>query len=303
MELRQLKYFVRAAELLNFTQAAKSVCIAESSLSVQIKQLETELGVALFKREKKRIELSEAGEKLLPHAKLIMANIQDASAVIQDVNEMRSGSLRIGGIFSLCSLLSNTLVPFSVKYPQIKVKIVCKSGKRLFEMLHNNELDFVLTFESPLKDEFLESMELFNSPLAVITHKDHPLAKQKQVSLKALQSYSLALPEKGMHVRQILEERFPDVIRDLNVQLELNDVNILHQLLCTRQWISIMPWFIEKDHSLLKATALAEVNSEIQAALYWRKGSYQRKAIKVFLDMFRNELNKSELIYYYKNKL
>lgn len=112
MEIRQLRCFVKAAEYLSFTKAARYVCIAESSLSVQIKQLETELGVILFSRERKQIELTEAGEKLLPYAKLVISNVQDVSMVIQDINEMRGGSLRIGGIFSLCSLLTDTLVCF-----------------------------------------------------------------------------------------------------------------------------------------------------------------------------------------------
>ncbi|MDL2265998.1 LysR family transcriptional regulator [Parabacteroides sp. OttesenSCG-928-G07] len=302
MEIRQLKYFIKAAEFQNFTKASKALCIAESSLSVQIKQLETELGVNLFVREKKRVELSEAGKKLLPYARLVIANMKEAETAVQDINEMRSGSLRIGGVFSLCSLLTDTLVPFSIKYPHIHVKIVCKSGRRLFEMLHANELDFVLTFESPVKDHRLDQIELFGSPLAVIAHKEHPIAKQDQITFDDLVGYPLVLPERGMHVRDILEERFPDKIQALNMQLELNDVNILYQLVCTKHWISIMPQSIQKDHRI-KAIKLSEENTGMIAAVYWKKGSYQKKTVETFMKMFEENLNDSAVLYRYRNEI
>lgn len=303
MEIRQLRCFVKAAEYLSFTKAARYVCIAESSLSVQIKQLETELGVILFSRERKQIELTEGGEKLLPYAKLVISNVQDVSMVIQDINEMRGGSLRIGGIFSLCSLLTDTLVCFSEKYPLIKVKMVCKSGRRLFELLRENELDFVLTFESPNPDDLLDSIELFSTSLAVLVHKDHPLAKLEQVSLTALRVYRLALPEKGMHVRDVIEERFPDILQELDAQLELNDVNILYQLINTKHWVSIMPQSLERDAPNIRAIRLSEKNAEIRAALYWRKGRYHKAAAKIFIEMLQKSLYESVEVYYYKNKM
>ncbi|MDH6357364.1 LysR family transcriptional regulator [Parabacteroides sp. PF5-9] len=303
MDIRQLNYFIKAAEFQNFTKASKAACIAESSLSVQIKQLETELGVELFIREKKRVTLSEAGKKLLPHARMVIADIKEAATAVQDINEMRSGSLRIGGIFSLCSLLTDTLVPFSIKYPSIHVKIVSKSGKRLFEMLHANELDFVLTFDSPVRDPRLDRIELFESPLTVIAHKDHPIAKYDQISLDALTEYPLALPESGMHVRDILEERFPEIIQTLNTQLELNDVNILYQLVCTKHWISIMPRSIQKDHNRIKAIKLSEKNTNMTAAVYWKKGGYRKKTVEVFMKMFEDHLNDSAVLYRYRNEI
>lgn len=303
MEIRQLKYFIKAAEYQNFTKASKAVCIAESSLSVQIKQLETELGVELFVREKRRVELSEAGKKLLPYARLLIADMKEAATAVQDVNEMRSGSLRIGGIFSLCSLLTDTLVPFSIKYPRINVKIVSKSGKRLFEMLHANELDFVLTFDSPVRDSRLDRIELFDSPLAVIAHKEHPLSKHDQISLEALSGYPLALPERGMHVRDILEERFPEVMQTLNIQSELNDVNILYQLVCTKHWISVMPQSIQRDHNRIKAIKLSEKNKQMTAAVYWKKGGYRKRTVEVFMKMFEENLNNSDVLYRYRNEI
>lgn len=303
MDIRQLKYFIKAAELQNFTKASKAVCIAESSLSVQIKQLETNLGVELFVREKKRVELSEAGKRLLPYARLVIASMNEAATAVQDVNEMRSGSLRIGGIFSLCSLLTDTLVPFSIKYPCINVKIVSKSGKRLFEMLHSNELDFVLTFESPVRDNRLHRIELFESPLSVIAHKEHPIARFDQIPLKELAGYRLALPERGMHVRDILEERFPEVMQTLNTQMELNDVNILHQLVCTKHWISIMPQSIRKDPNQIKAIKLSTENTAMTAAVYWRKGGYQKKTVEVFMKMFEENLSNSATLYRLRNEI
>lgn len=285
MEIRQLRYFIKSAELLNFTEAAKALNIAESTLSQQIKQLEVELEISLFKRTKKHIELTEAGETLLPYARRTVADSEDAVQVISDLNNLKTGTLRIGGTFSLCSLLADTLLKFSKKYPNIRITVECDTARHLLKMLKEHKVDMVLCFESSNTDECIESIHLFDSPLCAIMHRNHSLAAMKEISFEMLKSYSLALPAKGMHARELFENGLLIHKRQLKPQVELNDVNILFQLIKTKHWISILPQSTIINEEALKAIQLCEWKIEMRAALMSLKDNYQKNAAKEFTSM------------------
>ena len=106
MELRQLRYFVRSAELLNFTEAAHALYISQSTLSQQIKQLEDELGMPLFDRIGKRVRLTEAGSLFLPYARQSIADSESGRFVINDLKGIKTGELHIGATYGLSALLT-----------------------------------------------------------------------------------------------------------------------------------------------------------------------------------------------------
>ena len=290
MEIRQLKYFIKSADLLNFTEAAKASYIAESTLSQQIKQLETELNILLFKRVRKHIELTEAGEMLLPYARRTIADSEDALQRMEDLQNLHTGTLRIGGTISLCSMLTDTLLSFSRKYPNIKVSVECQTANILLEHLKDHKLDLVLCFESPLLIESVESEYLFDTPLCVVLHRHHSLAAMKEISLQMLQNYPLVLTTKGMHARAILENYLVTTGQELEPQIEVNDVNILFQLIKTIHWTSILPMSTIINEKELKAVPLAEKGLMMRAALMWLKDNYQKKAVMEFSRMLLKHL-------------
>lgn len=117
MELRQLKYFVKVAETLNFSEASRNLFITQSTLSQQIRQLEQELGTALFQRDSHRVELTEAGSELLPYA---MRTIRDSQLCFERMNDLRdllAGTLNIGVTYSFSPVLTETLLDFMKLYP------------------------------------------------------------------------------------------------------------------------------------------------------------------------------------------
>ena len=96
MEIYQLQYFIKTAEVLHFTKAAELCFVTQSGLSQQIKKLEEELGMPLFKRIGKKVQLTEAGSVFLIHAKQVLENVENGKQAIEDLNEMIGGELRIG---------------------------------------------------------------------------------------------------------------------------------------------------------------------------------------------------------------
>src|SRR3984893_7237409 len=98
MELRQVRYFVGVAETLSFRQASKQLYVSQPSLSVQIKQLEDELGVSLFRRSKRGVEITRAGEVFLPGAREILLKLKQASAAAQHAENGKAGTVRLSFI-------------------------------------------------------------------------------------------------------------------------------------------------------------------------------------------------------------
>ena len=112
MELRQLKYFIKSAEYLNFSEAAKHLYITQSTLSQQIKQLEFELGFTLFARNSRHIELTEAGEEFLPYAKRTIQDAEDGVQRLYDLQNVKTGTVRIGVTYSLSTVLTEGVICF-----------------------------------------------------------------------------------------------------------------------------------------------------------------------------------------------
>ncbi len=126
MELRHLKYFVKIAEILNFSEAAKALFITQSTLSQQIRQLEQEMNAQLFERNNHNVRLTEAGEELLPYARQTLKASQACLDRISDLQNILTGTLNIGVTFSFSPILTEALFSFIKLYPKVKLNIFYK---------------------------------------------------------------------------------------------------------------------------------------------------------------------------------
>lgn len=208
MEVRQLAYFVKAAETLHFTKAASAIYVTQSTLSQQIKQLENELGMLLFDRIGKHVVLTEAGTLFLAHARRILSEIDKARQAITDLNTAVTGELKIGTTYAFSSLLLPVLSTFTKQYPGIKVLIDYDAPGALEKKLRLSELDFILSFHNHPGDSDLESQPLFTSRIVMVVAKNHALAATPKITLKEIGRLNLVLPGRGFISRDFLEELF-----------------------------------------------------------------------------------------------
>lgn len=146
MELRQLKYFIKAAELQNFTEASNRLFITQSTLSQQIKQLEDELGIPLFDRIAKRVRLTEAGKTFLPFAIKTVKDAEDGKSMLKDLMNLDIGTLTIGVTYGLTDLLTKAILDFSNNYPNIHLQIGFGTTQELLSKLEQGGLDLMLSF-------------------------------------------------------------------------------------------------------------------------------------------------------------
>jgi LysR family cyn operon transcriptional activator len=283
MELRQLKYFVKSAEYLNFSVAAKHLYITQSTLSQQIKQLEYELGFELFLRNSRHISLTEAGEEFLPFARKTIQDAEDGVQRLYDLQHVKTGTLRIGVTYSLSTVLTEGVICFLKEFPGIKLEIIYKTVDELLELLRERKVDFVLSYKPLCKAPDIDSMPLFENALALVVSKVHPLAARKDIKLQELVGKPFLLPSKGLQARTMLDRLAERAGIELHSSLELNETNILLQMVATGHYATILSTSAVFGKTRFKAIPLNEPDNIMEASLLILKDAYQKTAAKEFI--------------------
>jgi DNA-binding transcriptional LysR family regulator len=177
MELRHLRYYVAIAEERSFTRAAERLWVAQPGLSSQIRRLESELGVKLFERHTRGVDLTAAGEVFLQRARVVLATAEAAQSVGQDIQQGQVGSIRLGiGAVMGWSLASSLLEGFAQGSPGVEVAVVESQGGTLVRELRDGRLDAVLApamFGSPE----LFRTRLTSEPWVVLAAATHRLGE------------------------------------------------------------------------------------------------------------------------------
>lgn len=187
METRQLKYFVAVAEELHFGNAAKRLHISQPPLSQQIMKFEEELGVRLFKRDRRSVKLTAAGESLLKEARVILKSIEHARLNLADAASGERGHLSLGYIApSLNTALPKVISRFKKTYPNVHFELRQMGTNPQLEAIRAETLDagVVRLFRHDTDD--LETMLFHKESYAVIVPNDHSLAGRKSVDMSEL---------------------------------------------------------------------------------------------------------------------
>lgn len=294
MELRQLYYFTKVAETLNFSEAARSLFVTQSTLSQQIKQLEEEFGTVLFERDSHSVSLTENGARLLPLAKRTLQDAKDCVNQIRDLQEMVSGELIVGVTYSFCPILNETVKNFIDNYPGVKLKIVSKSNEELISMLRKREVDFVLAFKPTEGYDDIESHILFDDRLSVILRNDHPLADRKSLSIDDLQRQKIALPSKGLQARNALDKAMDIDKQNLDICIDLNEIDILLDIVQSSHLLTILSEATIYHHKeRLRAIPLDIPQNQMEGCIHVLKKSYRKRSAEAFVKLLResNEIN------------
>ena len=289
MELRQLKSFIKAAEMLSFSDAAKALNIAQSSLSQQIKQLEDELDVKLFLRNSHSIALTEAGKVMLPFALRTIHDAQTCTDRIRALQKLLTGSLCIGVTYSFSPILTETVISFMKLYPHIKLNIIYEPMNKLMELLAKRQLDFVLAFKptQPIAD--VESHTLFQNRLSAVVSATHPLASKEKVTLSELEKYDLALPSKGLQARNA----FDSIVNgsdNFNIRIELNEVNILLKLIRQTRLVTVLAEDSIYNERDVKAIPIDIPENEMMGCVHILKDSYHKHSMKEFVRLLSESI-------------
>ncbi|MCD0492156.1 LysR family transcriptional regulator [Chromobacterium violaceum] len=189
MELRHLRYFLAVAEELHFTRAAERLHIGQPPLSQQIQALEAELGAPLFRRHQRKVELTAAGQQLLPRARQILADSAAAAAAVRRAADGETGELRIGFTSSLplTPILHHSLQHYRQAYPEVRLTLSEMFTAGQFDALERRQLDLgFVRFNGPTPSPLIRVEELHRDRLLAVVPSAHPLAERKTLPLKLL---------------------------------------------------------------------------------------------------------------------
>lgn len=289
MELRQLRYFAKAAETLNFSDAAKSLNIAQSSLSQQVKQLEDELGTQLFIRSSHSIRLTEAGEVMLPFARRTLNEAESCADRIHDLQKLLTGTLNIGVTHSFSPILTESVISFMKMYPGIKLNIIYKQMNELMESLTKREIDFVLAFKPIQTLPEVKSHILFQNSLSAIVGSHHPLASREKISIAELEKYELALPSKGLQARNAFDCIVTDY-SSLKIRIELNEVNTLLKLVRQTSLVTVLAEDSIYDVRDVKAVPIDVQDNQMTGCVHIMKGAYRKHSMQEFIRLLTESL-------------
>lgn len=194
MDLKQLKYFRAVVDRGNFRKAAAALHISPPALSLSIKGLEEELGIALLDRKPGRVLPTQFGQSLYASAKKIDQEVQSALDRLNEIRGIGFGRLAIGILpYGISSTMGRLIGGFRERYPNLEVRIGIGSASFLSERLKNGELDFMV---SELQDSFategIVQEPLFRLRYGLVVGHKHPLAGKRNLTLKRVLGYPLA---------------------------------------------------------------------------------------------------------------
>jgi LysR family cyn operon transcriptional activator len=296
MELRQLKYFQKVAELQNFSEASRQLNITQSTLSQQIKKLEDELNVTLLLRDSHHVQLTDIGEAILPAINRTLRDANACKEIINDVQELNYGTLTIGATQSFTLLLKETILDFMKLYPGIKLTIHCQAMEQLMQMLDKEEIDIAISYrpKTPLFDT-IESRTLFSSQLCVVVSETHPLAYKDFIRLSELEQYNLALPTKGTQARNTFDVITKNMELRLKIGVEVSAIHMLLDLVRGTRFVTVLSKTTILQYDGLKAIPIKHPGCGMEGSYHIRKGAYLKRATRQFLQMLseKNSFNLS----------
>lgn len=240
MEIRQLRAFLAIAEAKTFTAGARRVNVTQAAISMQIRQLEDEVGLPLFTRTPRRVIMTEAGEYLLERARRIMREHDSALAEIAEVAGAEHGRLRIGSASAMFATkqLPAILQKLKEKFPNAEISVTSGTSQTLVEKIMHGEVDIAFV-SLPVENSHVTIDPLFSDEIVAIAHPDHPLKTEKFISAATLAGESLILGEKGGNTRRMIDDFFDAANVRPNIVMELSRQEAINQMVENNMGVGI----------------------------------------------------------------
>jgi DNA-binding transcriptional LysR family regulator len=192
VEIRQLQYFLAVAEELHFGRAAARLHIVQSAVSQQLRGLERELGVDLFERTTRTVRLTEAGQRLVPYAERVMAELDRARVAVDDLRTQRSSTVRLGTSTGLGTRLDAVLEHFARLAPDAHLQLATATASVRIRQVRSGELDAALLRGEHL-DTGLQLLPVWTDALVAAIPAHHHLADRDRIDLAALSGLPVRL--------------------------------------------------------------------------------------------------------------
>lgn len=283
--IKQLRYLCAVAELRHFSKAAEVCNVTQSTLSAGIQELESQLGVTLFERNKKQVLVTPVGEKLLVQARALLGDMEDLVATARASQAPLSGEIRLGVIPTIGPfLLPPMLRELRKSYPGLKLYLKEGLSGELLHKLQQGELDLILlALPYPLPD--MHVVKLFEDEFILLLPPGHPLQARKTISQKDLRGMKLLLLEEGHCLREHALEACKLERTQMDLVYQGSSLHTLVQMVANGLGITLIPAMaMDADilgDSKLQVRHFREDHVSRWVGLAWRQSDPQFKHYEV----------------------
>jgi DNA-binding transcriptional LysR family regulator len=242
VEIRQLRAFVAIAESGTFTAGALRVHVTQAAISMQIRQLETEIGARVFVRAPRHVILTEAGEQLLRRARHILREHDAALDEIAELAGAERGRLRIGSASAmvLTDQLPAILKELRKQHPAAEIAVTSGTSEVLVDQILAGEVDIAFV-SLPVDVRGIKTERLSDDQLVAIASPRHKLAKQRTISAYTLAGERLILGERGGNTRRLIDQFFAQAGVTLRVTMELSRQQAIKRMVEEDMGVGIVP--------------------------------------------------------------
>lgn len=286
MELREIKTFLQAAQLKSFSKAAEALGYSQAAVTIQIKQLEQELGTHLFDRIGKQTVLTHHGEVFYEHAAAIMKEISCAKAAVTEKDEL-TGALTIGTIESICaSIFPSLMEQFHRAHPKVKISIVLDSPDVLLDRMNKNAIDFVYLLDQRIYDR--KWVKVLEEPedIVFVSSSARPIARKSSLTLEDVITEPFLLTEKDASYRFVLDRYLAAINRPIEPFLEIGNTEFIINLLKKDAGLSFLPEFSirnEVSAGHLAVLPVKDFHMRIWRQILYHKDKWVTREMNAFI--------------------
>ncbi|MFD1179247.1 cidABC operon transcriptional activator CidR [Paenibacillus puldeungensis] len=292
MDIRQMQYLIEVARLKSFTKAAEALYITQPTISKTIKGIEEELGVVLFDRFGKKIELTDAGQIIVGQAQQIVTSFQNLTAELDDLRNLKKGHIRIG----LPPMVGSSFFPkvigqFHHRYPEITIQLIEDGAKKVESDVASGALE-VGVVVLPTVQEGLSSFPFVEEKLNLVVHPTHPLAERKAAELWELAQDQFVLFREDFTLHDRIINECGKAGFQPHVIYESSQWDLISEMVAVGLGITLLPETIcrEIDDERVRIIPLVKPIIPWKLGIVWRDDRYLSFATREWIRFAQHEL-------------
>ncbi len=276
--LRQLKVFEAVARHLSFSRAAEELHLTQPAVSMQVKSLEEEVGLPLTEQVGKKVFLTNAGEEIARHARVISQQLREAAEALAAIKGVQGGQINLGVVSTAKYIAPRLLTQFRKRHPDVELRLGVHNRETVIRLLMNNEIDMAIMGQPPRELETVSDV-FADHPLVIIAPPDHPLAGRRALEPAALADETFLIREPGSGTRAAMERFFSEKGVNLKHTLEIGSNETIKQAVMAGMGIS----FISGHSICLEMSVQRLVCLDILGTPVMRKWHVVRRVEKYLL--------------------
>ncbi len=257
MDIASLKAFIAVSERGSFSRAAEALFITQPAVSKRIASLEAQLGVSLFDRIGKQVQLTEAGRVLIPGSHRILAELAESQRILGNLRDSTHGMLSMAtshhiGLHRLPAVLRK----YSRHYPEVELDIQFMDSEQAFPRILHGEIELAIVTLPNTAQPQLKHIPVWSDPMHCVVARQHPLAKPARVSRQQLLQHAAILQTPGTHTRNLVDAALADA-RPEKILLETHYLETIKAMVQTGLGWSMLPdSMIDKSLRVVKISKL-----------------------------------------------